>query len=53
MSQFGSPISLSCECLVKKRPYILRFEQYIGISNRTKAELDYDTLSAHSKEIAD
>ena len=40
-----------CECLVKKRPYILRFEQYIGISSRTKAELEYDTLSDYSKEI--
>jgi hypothetical protein len=40
-----------CECLVKKRPYVLRFEQYVGISSRTKAELDYDTLNNHSKEI--
>ena len=40
-----------CECLVEKRPYILRFEQYIAISSRTKAELDYDTLSDYSKEI--
>ena len=40
-----------CECLVKKRPYILRFEQYIGISSRAKAELEYDTLSHYSKEI--
>ena len=40
-----------CECLVKKRPYILRFEQYIGISSRAKAELEYDTLSDYSKEI--
>ena len=40
-----------CECLVKKRPYILRFEQYTGISSRTKAELEYDTLSDYSKEI--
>ena len=40
-----------CECLVKKRPYILRFEQYIGISGRAKAELEYDTLSHYSKEI--
>ncbi|GMQ95918.1 MAG: hypothetical protein BMS9Abin14_391 [Gammaproteobacteria bacterium] len=42
-----------CECLVKKRPYALRFEQYVGISSRTKAELDYDTLSDYSKEIVD
>ncbi len=42
-----------CECLVNKRPYILRFEQYIGISSRTKAELDYDTLSDYSREIVD
>jgi hypothetical protein len=42
-----------CECLVKKRPYTLRFEQYVGISSRTKAELDYDTLSDYSKEIVD
>lgn len=42
-----------CECLVKKRPYTLRFEQYVGISSRTKAELDHDTLSDYSKEIVD
>jgi len=42
-----------CECLAEKRPYTLRFKQYIGISSRTKAELDYDTLSDYSKEIVD
>ena len=42
-----------CECLVNKRPYILRFGHYIGISSRTKAELGYDTLSDYSKEIVD
>ncbi len=42
-----------CECLVEKRPYILRFEQYIGISSKTKAELDYDTMSHYSKEIVE
>ena len=42
-----------CECLVEKRPYTLRFEQYVGVSSRTKAELDYDTLSDYSKEIVD
>lgn len=45
--------SAFCECLVKKRPYILRFEQYVGISSRTKAELDYDTLSSNGKKIVD
>ena len=40
-----------CECLVKKRPYVLRFEQYIGISSRTKAELAHDTLGDFSREI--
>jgi len=40
-----------CECLVKKRPYTLRFAQYIEISSRTKAELDYDTLSDYGKVI--
>ena len=45
--------SAFCECLVKKRPYILRFEQYVGISSRTKAELDYDTLSDNGKKIVD
>ena len=42
-----------CECLVKNRPYILRFEQYVGITSRTKAELDYETLSDNSKAIVD
>jgi hypothetical protein len=42
-----------CDCLVKRRPYILRFEQYVGISSRTKAELGYDTLSDTSREIVD
>ena len=42
-----------CECLVEKRPYTLRFEQYVGISSRTKPELDYDSLSDFSKEIVD
>ena len=45
--------SAFCECLVKKRPYILRFEQYVGISSSTKAELDYDTLSDNGKKIVD
>ena len=45
--------SAFCECLVKKRPYILRFEQYVGISSRTKAELDYDTLSDTGTPIVD
>ncbi len=40
-----------CECLVKKRPYTLRFAHYIDISSRTKAELDYDTLSDYGKVI--
>jgi len=38
---------------VVKRPYILRFEQYVGISSRTKAELDYDTLSVSGRKIVD
>ena len=42
-----------CGCLVEKRPYILRFEQYVGISSRTKAELDYDTLSDSGRKIVD
>ncbi len=42
-----------CECLVTKRPYTLRFEQYVQISSRTKAELDYDTLSDYGREIVD
>lgn len=42
-----------CGCLVEKRPYILRFEQYIGISSRTKAELDYETLSDSGRKIVD
>ena len=42
-----------CGCLVEKRPYILRFEQYIGISSRTKSELDYETLSTSGKKIVD
>ncbi len=42
-----------CECLVNKRPYILRFEQYVGITSRTKAELDYKALSDNSKAIVD
>ena len=45
--------SAFCECLVKKRPYILRFEQYVGISSRTKVELDYDILSDNGKKIVD
>ena len=40
-------------CLVENRPYILRFEQYVGISSRTKAELDYDTLSVSGRKIVD
>ena len=42
-----------CECLLEKRPYPLRFHQYIGISSRTKAELDYGTLSDSGKAIVD
>lgn len=42
-----------CECLVRRRPYPLRFEQYIGITSRTRAELDYDTLGESSKAIVD
>jgi len=42
-----------CDCLVERRPYILRFEQYVGISSRTRSELRYDTLSDNSKEIVD
>ena len=42
-----------CECLVEKRPYPLRFDQYIGISSRTRSELEYDTLNAQGKAIVD
>ena len=42
-----------CRCLVEKRPYILRFEQYVGISSRTRAELDYDTLNVSGRKIVD
>ncbi len=42
-----------CECLLRNRPYTLRFQQYIGISSRTRAELDYDTLSDFGKVIVD
>lgn len=42
-----------CECLVKRRPYSLHFEQYVAIIARTKAELGYDTLSDISKTIVD
>jgi hypothetical protein len=45
--------SAFCDCLVKKRPYSLHFEQYVGIITRTKAELAYDTLSDISKGIVD
>ncbi len=45
--------TLFCECLLRKRSYTLRFQQYIGISSRTKAELDYDTLSDFGKAIVD
>lgn len=39
--------------LVEKRPYVLRFEQHIGISSRTKTELDDETLSISGKKIVD
>lgn len=42
-----------CECLVRKRPYPLRFEQYVGITSRTRAELDYEGLSDTSRNIVD
>ncbi len=42
-----------CDCLVEKRPYILRFEHYIRITSRTKAELSYETLSDDSKVVVD
>ena len=42
-----------CECLVRRRPYPLRFEQYIGITSRTRSELDYDTLGDVSKAVVD
>jgi hypothetical protein len=42
-----------CECLVRRRPYPLRFEQYVGITSRTRPELDYETLSGTSREIVD
>ena len=42
-----------CDCLVEKRPYSLRFEHYIRLTSRTKAELSYDGLSDYSKAIVD
>jgi hypothetical protein len=42
-----------CECLVRRRPYPLRFEQYVGITSLTRAELDYEGLSDTSREIVD
>ena len=42
-----------CECLVERRPYTLRFDQYIDISSRTRSELKYDTLSGQGKQIVD
>ena len=42
-----------CDCLVEKRPYVLRFEQYVGISSRTRSELNYDTLNDNGREIVD
>ncbi len=42
-----------CDCLVDKRPYTLRFEQYIGISSRTRSELAYETLGAHGRDIVE
>lgn len=42
-----------CDCLVERRPYILRFEQYVGISSRTRSELRYDTLSDNGREVVD
>jgi hypothetical protein len=47
----GDPVF--CKCLVSRRPYILRFEQYIGISSKTKDELRYDTLGNNSKTVVD
>ena len=42
-----------CDCLVLNRPYPLRFEQYIGITSRTRPELDYESLGPSSREIVD
>lgn len=42
-----------CECLVRRRPYPLRFEQYVGITSRTRTELDYESLSDAGREIVD
>jgi hypothetical protein len=47
----GDPVL--CDCLVKRRPYILRFEQYVTISSSTRAELGYSALSDNGKSFVD
>lgn len=42
-----------CDCLVEERPYSLRFEQYVRITSRTKAELGYERLSADGQQLVD
>lgn len=42
-----------CDCLVEERPYSLRFEQYVRITSRTKAELGYERLSADGRQLVD
>ena len=42
-----------CDCLAEKRPYSLRFEQYVRITSRTKSELGYERLSADARQLVD
>ena len=42
-----------CDCLVEKRPYSLRFEQYVRITSRTRSELGYERLSADARDLVD
>lgn len=51
MRSIGEPSF--CRCLVNRRPYPLRFEQYIGITSRTRSELDYDGLDAVGRAVVD
>lgn len=51
LRSFGDPDF--CGCLVRRRPYPLRFEQYIGITSRTRPELDYDALGDTGKRAVD
>jgi len=42
-----------CECLCDKMPWVLSFQDYIGIVTRTKTQVGYDQMSDEEKGVVD